>query len=404
MIVSSKIRIIFKVISCLMAGIFLFQQIAWAGDLIETVLTQQAQAQAQTFAPEYLQSQTATAEDLVTMKQSVEDTIAAQSQAASVDETETEDASITLQGASGGSAASETSDSVATIDVSSATSDTSSSEDIPIMSVTTEEGDEIKYKNSVIYEITKKDGTVLSNIVLDADNNLVAADILYVDGTKEVVADGKVKTITSPEGIVYNYNSDELMESVVYADGSITAYSYIKDDDGNIVEIMLTDLDKTVYYDAAGRLKKVIKSDDTVINYQDGMLSSIEKADGSIYVFNKETISNEDGEDEFVITLGQYKDKDGNYFEYSNGEFIGAQEDSDIQMSDGTTRIIREGCLIRVRKVDGSVLGYERDISGNITSIILTLPDNTSYCYTPEGELFKKIDPSGAIYYSYEDG
>jgi hypothetical protein len=44
MILPNKVRIVYKMISCLVAGIFLFQQIAWAGDLIETVLNKQADA------------------------------------------------------------------------------------------------------------------------------------------------------------------------------------------------------------------------------------------------------------------------------------------------------------------------------------------------------------------------
>ena len=72
MILQPKIRIAFKIISCLVAGIFLFQQVAWASDLIETVLNQQTEAQAQTFAPSYLQTQQTIAESTVSQQQTIE--------------------------------------------------------------------------------------------------------------------------------------------------------------------------------------------------------------------------------------------------------------------------------------------------------------------------------------------
>ena len=52
-----------------MAGIFLFQQVAWAGDLIDAALSQQYKEQSQTFSPQYLQSQQIAVETLVSQKQ-----------------------------------------------------------------------------------------------------------------------------------------------------------------------------------------------------------------------------------------------------------------------------------------------------------------------------------------------
>ena len=62
MICPKNLKILFKCIAGIMACVFLWQQISWAADLIDTTLTKQADQQAQTFAPSYLQSQQSAAE------------------------------------------------------------------------------------------------------------------------------------------------------------------------------------------------------------------------------------------------------------------------------------------------------------------------------------------------------
>jgi hypothetical protein len=68
----NKVQFIFKVITSLVACVFLFQQIAWAGDLIEVALTNQYNEQSQLFAPSYLQNQQSNQENLINQKQSAE--------------------------------------------------------------------------------------------------------------------------------------------------------------------------------------------------------------------------------------------------------------------------------------------------------------------------------------------
>lgn len=56
MIWPNKFKILFKTISANVAGIFLWNQLVWAGDLIDPILQNQYDEQAQTFAPDYLQT------------------------------------------------------------------------------------------------------------------------------------------------------------------------------------------------------------------------------------------------------------------------------------------------------------------------------------------------------------
>jgi hypothetical protein len=56
MVVTNKSKVVLKVISGIVAGIFLFEQVAMAGDLINVALEQQYKEQSKTFAPSYLQN------------------------------------------------------------------------------------------------------------------------------------------------------------------------------------------------------------------------------------------------------------------------------------------------------------------------------------------------------------
>ncbi|MDP3730679.1 MAG: hypothetical protein Q8R14_04040, partial [Candidatus Omnitrophota bacterium] len=402
MVLPNKTKKTFKMISALTAGIFLFNQIAWAGDLINAALEQQYKEQAQTFAPAYLQTQQAAAEALISQQQANEDYMASQTavQTTSSDAGQGEEPVIELKGPRGGAE----NTVITTAAYQTATVQTASASDSAVLSITTVEGDIIRYKDGAIDSIEKKDGTVLRNIILDENNNLLGAEIIHPDGTMQIVANGKIATIIKPDGVIYNYNSDKLVESVVYPNSRVTAYSYIKDAQNNIVETILTDSDKESRYDANNRLKKAVKSDGTTIQYENGLLSSIEKPDGSAYTFIKKEIVGWDGTSELVVTLSQYKDKFGNLYDYQDGVFSGSDRDSDVQLEDGTLQIIRNGYLIRIKKSNDSVFSYDRDVSGDISGITLTLSDGTSLYYTPAGDIIKKVDSSGTSYYEYENG
>ncbi|MFH1189521.1 MAG: hypothetical protein V1682_02380, partial [Candidatus Omnitrophota bacterium] len=416
MITKFKTTGYFRATASIVAFSFLMQQIAWGTDgqisSIENSIEKLNIEQSQTFAPAYVQDQQVIHESMVAQKQFIEDSVNAQSLAGgspAVEATESdEDASIELQGPKAGGSSGEGQAAI----MSMAVGEPSTPEEGAILSVTTESGDVIHYRGGQIESIETKDSSGGKIIIIgiegmelvDVDNNLLNAEITYTDGTIQLIMNGKVSQMTKPDGAVIEYKDDGLIESIAYPDGKITAYSYIKDGQDNIIETILIDSDRESHYDVNSRLKKVIKSDGTIMQYQDGMIASIQKSDGSSYVFVKKEVITEDLENEFVVTLSQYKDKYGNLYDYEDGVFPGVSEDSDIQMEDGTLQIIRSGQLIRVRKTDGPVFSYNRDSSGNISGIILTLPDSVSLYYTPQGDLFKKVDPGGTAYYEYENG
>ena len=192
-------KIIFKTIAGLVACIFLFQQLAWAGDLIDTVLNKQTDAQAQTFAPSYLQNQQSIQQGVVSQQQDAENfanNVSAVTTATTNNtQASTDDSSLPLKGPRSGGSSSGVKAAVA----GQAASTTSGSTN-PVMSVTTAAGDIINYQNNAIFSIQKKDGTVLTNIVVDANNNLTGAQITYTDGTVQIVVNGKVTQVANPDG------------------------------------------------------------------------------------------------------------------------------------------------------------------------------------------------------------
>src|SRR3989338_6027078 len=82
MIRQGKLKLIFKCVAIIIAATFLWQQVSWAADLNSVALDDKLKAidarQSQAFAPAYLQAQQALHEDLISQKQSIEDSVNSQ--------------------------------------------------------------------------------------------------------------------------------------------------------------------------------------------------------------------------------------------------------------------------------------------------------------------------------------
>ena len=384
-------KTLFKTISALMAGIFLWQQVAWAGDLIDTTLNKQYEEQSQTFAPAYIKSQQANNEAMVTQKQAVEDAANTQGiavQSASASTQTTADDSITLQGPKGGSA-SKSSSAISAATMQSLTSQDNSS----VLSVTTSAGDVIYYKDGAIDYIAKKDGTVLRNIVVDENNNLLVADITYTDGTVQNVNGGKTTKITKSDGTVYNYNSEELIESVVYPDSSVCSYSYVKDGQENIIEIILTDTEKVCHYDSDNKLTKVIFNDGKTIEYDNGIITKATDEDGTVYTYDT-TESTQGGVTEYLAKLKTIVDSSGVKYDITDSNITGV-ELSDKTITDlgldGSGNIVNGN----IEYSDGTKVSVENK---KITEITETSGITTDYQYSTDGlNCDVTIDDHGTI-------
>ena len=310
MVLPSKFKVAFKTISVLVAGIFLWNQVAWAGDLINAALEQQYKDQSQTFAPSYLQNQQSSVEALISQKQTIEDTITTQNLLTSADTQPPDDESIDLKGPRGGGESSTVTQSSVETQASSVAGPT---EDPSIITVTTETGDVVHYKGDSIDSIERNDGAVLNSITLDGDNNLVGAEITYSDGTIQTVAGGKVSQVIKPDGTILNYNEEELISFIIYPDGQTADCSCAKDGQGNIIEIILTDSDKTSRYDSNNRLTRVEFNTGKTIEYNSGVISKITELDNSTFIFD---IKN-NPDNTITSSLSQYVAVNGTAYRYS---------------------------------------------------------------------------------------
>ncbi|MDP2913713.1 MAG: RHS repeat domain-containing protein, partial [Candidatus Omnitrophota bacterium] len=283
MILSANLKPIFKTIAASIAAIFLWQQISWAADLIDITLQTLNSEQSHTFGPAYLQDQQASHEALIDLNQNIENFAFDPNSrtVATSDETSMTDEPLPLKGPQGGFSGepmpyAPQSEQVLLNDGAS--------------SFTTSKGDIVYYQGSAITSIRKKDGTVIGNITLDAGNNLIEADIRYPDSTLQLIREARTASITTPEGSVFSYNAEGLVESVTYPDGASAAYSYIKDVDGSVLETIVTDADKYSHYDAEGRLIKVTFTDGRLITYDSGILLNITEPDGTLYSYKNTPI------------------------------------------------------------------------------------------------------------------
>ncbi|MBN2453704.1 MAG: hypothetical protein JXB40_05555 [Candidatus Omnitrophica bacterium] len=324
----NKSNIFLKTISLTVAVTFLWQQISWAGDLSENNLLNQTldnlnSEQSSTFAPQYLQDQQAIHQSLIDQMQFIEDATvsqAAETPAVAADESADEEQGepdIGLVGPK--TAVSSQSDSgtpegsALILEEAGTYTQTSSDEDNgAILSITTQTGDIIHYRGGLIDKVETKDSSggkvtierISGAELLDTDNNLANARVTYLDGTVQIVTNGKVSTITLPNKDAYTYDADERIDFITHPDGSITNYDYDNPD-----ETVLEHAGQYSYYDINNILTKVVKDNGgTTINYDNGVIQSVTTG-GATYTFRSAPGISSPGCTE--ITLDKVLDCDG---------------------------------------------------------------------------------------------
>jgi len=317
-------HIAFKTIASLVAAIFLWNQLAWAGDLYNPI-DKLNEDQSQQFAPDYLKGQQTNHENQINQMQDIEDSLGAQDTADTGDTREPGDVTLKLRGPKGGGLEKAPLESPPS--APSAEQQGAPAGDPAILSITTEAGDVIHYRGGEIesievYNIENSEYTVIRRIkdetseefleLMDANNNLLNADVIYSEGTTQEVRDGKVKKITKPDKTEITYNDDENIASVKYPDSPTLFYSYITDVDGEQVT-MVADTKHASYYDSENRIKRVNFNTEKAMEYDNGMLSEAIDEGGKVYKYTKTLVETESGI-EYVVQLSEIIDTYGNSF------------------------------------------------------------------------------------------
>jgi len=227
---------LFKAISIALVITTINQQILLAGDLIDYALEKQYVEQSQTFGPQYLKGRQDANQFIIDNKQTVEDFIRTQnSRSSSQSSSEpTKDDSLRIIGP-------KLSYGVARDGAVTLLDSSNIEEGGGIVSITTEQGDTIHY-------IERPDGTVIQNIVLGENNELLDADIIYPDGVMLFVRGGKISGAIDATGAMITYDDRERVSQAAYTDGRVVIYTYIEDGAGNTIETIVTDGNATAHY------------------------------------------------------------------------------------------------------------------------------------------------------------
>ena len=395
MALQNKRKKSFKIISALMAGIFLWNQIAWAGDLINAALEQQYKDQAQTFAPAYLQNQQSSAESLISQKQDISDAITAQNISLSVNISNSSTVeSLDLNGPRGDAGSAIVMQSP--VQAQAISEAGSSGEDSAIIKVTTETGDIIRYKGGSIDSIERQDGTIITGIEMYENNELKNALLSYPDGSFVRIVDGRIFCRTIRTGTEYYYDGDGVITSS--RDGaSVTSYSYIKDGQGSVIETILSDTDKTVYYGNDNKIKKVEFNSGKRIEYDNGIIRRITEASGTAYVYEKGETAGPNGI-EYAVSLSLIIDSGINYSIDNNNiaEICFAGKSlSDFQLDgtgglisgtisyvDGTSVLVEGGRIYRTTSAGGVNTRHVYEKESVQQAIYSALPGDTVYLHS----------------------
>ncbi|MBI5124276.1 MAG: hypothetical protein HZA72_02525, partial [Candidatus Omnitrophica bacterium] len=293
--------------------------------------------------------------------------------------------------------------------------------DPSLLSLTTQTGDVLNYRGQALERVVLNDGTLLENLTLSDTGDILSGIIRYPDGSVFTVEEGRVTSSLSSDGTATHYDINGRIESEVAKDGIVSYYTYEFDEAGNVIKTTVTRPDSITEYGEDLKLQKVTKFDGTIIEYTNGIISKITKSDGSVYVFGRKQVTAPDGTDELVVSLRQYKDPNGNLYNYfddtltsielNDGTRVtnivigqdGNLKDGTIQLRDGTVQTVVGGYLIKVTRPDGVIIDYERDSNNTLSKVILTLLDGTVFHYTSSGDLIKRINPDGTTY-EYQNG
>lgn len=187
--------------------------------------------------------------------------------------------------------------------------------------LTTKNGDILSYVGDKLSQVKRPDGTILSNIQLDAQGNITSADLRLCDGSIQVFQNGQVLGMQTPDGTQVFYQGGRV-DHVISKDGVTTAYSYIKDADGAIIETDLDNPQKTSQYDSNNKLKEVYdKTSQLTSFYSKGIIQKITRPDGAVVQFQSQTVNTDTVLTPFLASGNLYKDAQGDTF-YFEGSVV----------------------------------------------------------------------------------
>ncbi|MGH7197644.1 MAG: hypothetical protein ACREH5_02750, partial [Candidatus Omnitrophota bacterium] len=138
-------------------------------------------------------------------------------------------------------------------------------------SLTTENGILLEQINQDLIAAQSPDGSVLTTIQMDADGNVIVADLQLSDGSIQVYQNGQLIGYVAPDGTQVLYENGEV-QKVIFPDGTEAAFSFIQGGsqgillengttlifEGGAFSHLLDPVGNKHYYDANGKPKKIV--------------------------------------------------------------------------------------------------------------------------------------------------
>ncbi len=190
-------------------------------------------------------------------------------------------------------------------------------------SLSTQNGDILRYVGNRLTQVERPDGTLLRNIQLGAAGLILSADLRLSDGSIQLYQDGQVIAYGMPDGRQVFYENGQI-QKVISKSGVETLYSYLGDLSGAVTETTLTSASHVAKYDQNSKLKEVLRlSDGERTYFLNGMIQRVLKADNSELLFNRSTLPNGDTVVTPQAQIGNiYIDAAGNKFIFDAGNII----------------------------------------------------------------------------------
>src|SRR3989338_1614423 len=153
-------------------------------------------------------------------------------------------------------------------------------------SLTTQNGDILKYVGDKLSQVNRPDGTVLKDIVLDPDGSIQNADLKLSDGSIQVYQNGQVLGYLQPNGtsVEYDVSTGKVIKTIS-PEGVISNYTYTPDSK----TVVSTVNGPTVTYDTQDVIEKIEQPDGTVVEFNQGKISKVLKDDYE-YLYKEEAL------------------------------------------------------------------------------------------------------------------
>ncbi|MFC1624085.1 Ig-like domain-containing protein [Candidatus Omnitrophota bacterium] len=154
-----------------------------------------------------------------------------------------------------------------------------------LLSIATSTGDVIRYLDGEVFSITlDEDGSTMTNIEFYHEGNLKNAQIKHLDGSIDVIYDGKVIQRRLPDGTLLMYREDQ--KTIEYSSlMGLTYFCYIPDENGDVAYIRVANNASVCIYDPNGNPIKFLKPKGAMAEYEDAHLKRLVTQEGEEYLY-----------------------------------------------------------------------------------------------------------------------